>query len=203
MTVAGPASQVTLAAVIQQTYKLNYESLRGCEIGGFEDGGFEKKAIKFTGFVGITLLHSLCQLPPHLHSHLDLHNIGIPGTMAVSRGSSRQMNRTSKIPACHNVQPLRLVFHGPHPHAVLNHPKGGLRRAIHRIQTWSALHDSVVERIERAIASLSEDDPVQTDYNRAFHRVSETDRLERKVIVLPRCKEGDSSSAGHQRSEWR
>lgn len=88
VTVAGPASQVTLAAVIQQTYKLNYESLPGSV-----SGDFEKKAVKFTGFVGISLLHSFCQLPPDLHGNFDLHNIGIPGDMAASRVSSWQLDR--------------------------------------------------------------------------------------------------------------
>ncbi|KWU46060.1 hypothetical protein RHOSPDRAFT_32540 [Rhodotorula sp. JG-1b] len=105
VTVAGPASQVTLAAIIQQTYKLNYESLRGCEIGGFEDGSFEKKAIKFTGFVGITLLHSLCQLPPDLHSHLDLHNIGIPGTMAIHDDHPAEVRSAVRLP---NIAALAL-----------------------------------------------------------------------------------------------
>lgn len=79
VTVMGPASQVTVAAAIAQTYLLSRQSL---PVDRREDRPVDK--IKFTGFIGINLLHRRCQLPEPLLEDYSLHTIGVPGEWAAS-----------------------------------------------------------------------------------------------------------------------
>ena len=74
VTVEGPASQVTLAAIIQQTYRQARQELPSHQI-------------KFTGFVGVNLLRRYCSKDACLTSAADqaLTEIGMRGRMSVSR----------------------------------------------------------------------------------------------------------------------
>lgn len=87
VTVMGPASQVTLAAVIQQTYLLSRGSLPREML---EQRPTDK--IKFTGFVGINLLHRLCRLPEAVLDIYGLHTIGVLKRWAAS--GARHLRRT-------------------------------------------------------------------------------------------------------------
>lgn len=81
VTVEGPASQITLAAVIQHTYMQRRAALTDtlrAVIG--------EKRLVFTGLVGLNLLHRYCGdlAPLSLAAKEVLTEVGMPGRVSVS-----------------------------------------------------------------------------------------------------------------------
>jgi len=88
VTVEGPASAITLAAVMQQTYQLQWSELSH-RLQANLQADFPEDKLRFTSFVGINLLRRFCSLNAEdegedSFDHLDLHKIGIPGQLAAS-----------------------------------------------------------------------------------------------------------------------
>ncbi|GAA5986031.1 hypothetical protein JCM10908_006377 [Rhodotorula pacifica] len=180
VTAAGPASQVTLAAIITQTFDLlvrdRFSHLAQRSIG--------RDNLRFGELVGINLLRRYAGLWREVpegqdNAYFDLHNLGLPGRST----------------------PLVVERH-PHLNTALQHIHGKQRdqELAQHLQHWPFLRNAVIRRLVDGMGQCPRGDPVAED----FHEVAQLDAVQERLetglyILLPRCMEGIGE---HRQPSW-
>lgn len=192
--IAGPASQMTVAAVIAQTY----ETLIRDRLPEAARAQLPRDDLRFGGLVGINVLRRHAELWPATRDErsfipADLFDLGLPKRLVV-RSKGFAPARSYQLTKESDPQPLQVERH------YLHAENGGDAQRKARVigdglQTWPSLLQAVQRRVDQAFAPGDRNlhspsvDPVYRSFANLAAESSVRHALgEGTHLLLPRCK---------------